>query len=217
MKSARLFIVVSLLVIIGIPVGGRWLRRKADAVPVQGGQTLVVVTPHIEQIRLEFGAAFDRWHRRVHGSPVTVDWRTPGGTSEIRKLLESQAEAAVAAGAYSIVPAKQLQHRGSEKEALPEAVIDAERADLPDVFFGGGSFEHTASKVGIVTTALVDGKPQRVRVRISAPPVPAPGFSAEYLASVYGPENRVGVERLYDDDQHWFGTALSGFGIVYNR
>ncbi|HYD00259.1 MAG TPA: extracellular solute-binding protein, partial [Phycisphaerales bacterium] len=176
-----------------------------------------VVTPHIEQIRLEFGAAFDRWHRRVHGSPVTVDWRTPGGTSEIRKLLESQAEAAVAAGAYSIVPPKRLKHRGAEKEELPEAVINAELADLPDVFFGGGSFEHTASKAGIVTTALVGGAARRVRVRISAPPDPAPGFTEEFLAAVYGPENRVGVERLYDDDQYWFGTALSGFGIVYNR
>ncbi|MBY0309478.1 MAG: extracellular solute-binding protein, partial [Phycisphaerales bacterium] len=96
------------------------------------------------------------------------------------------------------------------------AVIDRERADLPDVFFGGGSFEHTAAKTGIVTTATVEGAPTRVRVRISAPPGPAP-FTGAYLESVYGPENRVGVERLYDDDQFWFGTALSGFGIVYNR
>jgi ABC-type Fe3+ transport system substrate-binding protein len=219
-KTARILIVVALLAIIGVPVIGQWTRRKADAAPEKAGgssaQTLVVVTPHIEQIRLEFGLAFDRWHRRVHGTPALIDWRTPGGTTEIRKLLESQAEAAVAAGACTITPPKKLKYRGSEKEELPEAVIDPEKADLPDVFFGGGSFEHTATKVGIVTTARVDGKPQRVRVRISAPPSGG-GFTDEYLKSVYGPENRVGVERLYDDDQQWFGTALSGFGIVYNR
>lgn len=217
-KSARLFIVLALVVIIGVPVAGKWLRRKADAAPAADANaaTLVVVTPHIEQIRLEFGQAFDRWHRRVHGSPARIDWRTPGGTTEIRKLLESQAEAAVAAGACKIVPPSKLKFRGSEKDELPEAIIDPERADVPDVFFGGGSFEHTATKVGIVTTATVDGKPTKVRVRISAPPGPEL-FTPAYLASVYGPENRVGVERLYDDDQYWFGTALSGFGIVYNR
>ncbi|MDP1660865.1 MAG: extracellular solute-binding protein [Phycisphaerales bacterium] len=217
MKSARIIIVLALLVIVGVPVVSKWSRTSsgaADAV-ADGAPKLVVVTPHIEQIRLEFGMAFDAWHRRIHGTSAVIDWRTPGGTSEIRKLLESQAEAAVAAGAYTITPPKALKNRAGEKEELPEAVIDAERADLPDVFFGGGSFEHTASKVGIVTTVTIDGRPTRVRVRISAPPTPP--FTPAYLDGIYGPENRVGVERLYDDDQHWFGTALSGFGIVYNR
>lgn len=208
---------LALLVIVGVPVVSRWVReRGSTASPVSpDAKSLVVVTPHIEQIRLEFGIAFERWHQRTYATAAVIDWRTPGGTSEIRKLLESQAEAAVAAGAYTVTPPKALKNRGGEKEELPEAVIDADRADLPDVFFGGGSFEHTASKVGIVTTVTIDGKPTRVRVRISAPPTPP--FSQAYLESVYGPENRVGVERLYDDDQHWFGTALSGFGIVYNR
>ena len=222
-KSAalpRILILAALLVIVGVPVAGKWMRtRGSTATPdTPRAMTLVVVTPHIEQIRLEFGLAFDAWHRRVHGSPAIIDWRTPGGTSEIRKLLESQAEAAVASGACTVVPPKHLKHKGSEKEELPEAIIDPNKADLPDVFFGGGSFEHTASKTGFVTEIAVDGKRQRVRVRVSAPPQPAPGgFTQDYLDGVYGKENRVGVERLYDDDQHWFGTALSGFGIVYNR
>jgi ABC-type Fe3+ transport system substrate-binding protein len=41
-------------------------------------------------------------------------------------------------------------------------------------------------------------------------------FSDEFLRATYG-ENRVGDDLLYDPDKHWFGTALSGFGIVYNR
>ncbi|MFT3685909.1 MAG: extracellular solute-binding protein [Phycisphaerales bacterium] len=217
MKFARFVILAALLVIVGVPVAGKWLRRKAEAAPAApASETLVVVTPHIEQIRLEFGLAFSRWHKRVHGTDVQVDWRTPGGTTEIRKLLESQAEAAVASGACTVIPPRALKYKGSEKEELPEAIIDREKADLPDVFFGGGSFEHTATKVGFVTSAMVDGKATKVRVRVSAPPGPAV-FTKEYLESVYGAENRVGVERLYDDDQFWFGTALSGFGIVYNR
>lgn len=219
LKYARLLIAAALVIIVGLPVVGKWTRRTAEGagtVAMPGAQTLVVVTPHIEQIRLEFGLAFAKWYKKNYGTDAQIDWRTPGGTSEIRKLLESQAEAAVAAGACTIIPPRALKRKGSEKNELPEAIIDREKADLPDVFMGGGSFEHSAVKSGIVTTAVVDGKPTKVRVRISAPPGPAP-FTKDYLESVYGPVNQVGVERLYDDDQFWFGTALSGFGIVYNR
>jgi iron(III) transport system substrate-binding protein len=41
-------------------------------------------------------------------------------------------------------------------------------------------------------------------------------FADDWLEAVYG-ENVIGDGRLYDPDKHWFGTALSGFGIVYNR
>ena len=56
---------------------------------------LVIVTPHVEQIRLEFAAAFDAWHRANHGRGVRIDWRVPGGTSEIVKQIEAQAEAVI--------------------------------------------------------------------------------------------------------------------------
>jgi hypothetical protein len=37
-----------------------------------------------------------------------------------------------------------------------------------------------------------------------------------FLDEVYG-ENIIGDVTLYDSDGHWFGLALSGFGIVYNN
>ena len=45
------------------------------------------------------------------------------------------------------------------------------------------------------------------------PPV---ALSPAFLESVFG-RNDVGGEPLYDVDGHWYATALSGFGIVYNR
>jgi ABC-type Fe3+ transport system substrate-binding protein len=45
--------------------------------------------------------------------------------------------------------------------------------------------------------------------------VPA-GFTQEELQSWYGP-NTLGAGMIYDPQQHWLGTAISGFGIVFNR
>ena len=77
-----------------------------------------------------------------------------------------------------------------------------------DVFFGGGSFEH--GKMAQERRATVGGREIVYMLGLPA------GFSQEQLDEWYG-ENRIGVQRLYDPGQVWLGTALSGFGIVYNR
>ncbi len=160
-------------------------RRAAE------GLKLVVVTPHIEQIREEFGIAFDRWHRREFGSPVYVDWRTPGGTSDIMKQLEASFAAAARSGAID----------GSGSAAKGSAPFD--------LFFGGGSFEH--GKMKEVRTATGPGG-QVVRYRLGV----AASFTQAQLDAWFG-ENRIGAQTLYDPDRYWIGTALSGFGIVYNK
>jgi iron(III) transport system substrate-binding protein len=77
-----------------------------------------------------------------------------------------------------------------------------------DLVFGGGSYEHTLLKRGV--TVRIDGK---TRTEPITQPV---DFDDVWLYETYG-ENVVGDGLLYDPDKHWFGTALSGFGIVYNR
>jgi iron(III) transport system substrate-binding protein len=215
-----LILITLLAIIIGVPVISRLtaarpqLPRTADS---SDTPVLQIVTPHVEQIRFEFGRAFDAWHLEKYKQPVRIDWRTLGGTTEIRKQLEAQMTAAVAAGAFTIAPPRTLLAPGraeASKPNLPEVIIDPKKADVPDLFFGGGSFEHSAIKSGLVLKTTIDGKEQEVRVRLTAPPK-AP-WSADDLKAIYG-ENKVGVERLFDPDQHWFGVALSGFGIIFNR
>jgi iron(III) transport system substrate-binding protein len=208
-----------LTILVGVPVLARLsTKREAGSPGARDVPTLVIVTPHVEQIRHEFGRAFSIWHQREHGTPARVDWRSPGGTSEIRKQLESQMQAAVAAGAFALRDATELKAPSrSDKDKFPEVIIDPARTDLPDLFMGGGSFEHNAIKGGFVVESAqgsTDGKPRKLRVRVSR--APATLYSEQELSAVFG-ENRIGIERLYDPDQHWFGTALSGFGIVYNR
>ena len=155
--------------------------------------SLVIITPHTEQIRFEFERAFSQWHEANYGAPVDIDWRAPGGTSEIRRLLIDQYQAAVRNGEYELIDG--------------EVVIEPGRMGF-DLLFGGGSYEHDQMKRGF--KAVIDG--QEVTVPVSVPA----GFSQAQLYEWFG-ENKIGNQLLYDDEQYWIGTALSGFGIIFNK
>ena len=60
--------------------------RGADA-PAEG--RLVIVTPNNQDIRREFERAFNQWHLQQFGSKVEIEYRTPGGTNDIKRLLET--------------------------------------------------------------------------------------------------------------------------------
>lgn len=205
----RIAIVTAFLLVLSAPFLARMVvGGAASAGPATtGARTLIVVTPHIEQIRLEFAAGFDRWHRRVHGEPAHLDFRSPGGTTEIIKILAAQFETRIREG------------RITPGGACPPGTIDF------DVFFGGGSFDHGRVRTGVTVAdvPLPGGALGKVSLSMSVPPDPP--FTESELAAVFG-ENTIGSGKLYQDNrspekpadwQHWIGTALSGFGIVYNR
>ena len=69
------------------------LRGALTSAPTQHAQLrLVVVTPHNQDIRREFGYAFSDWHQKKYGQAVEIDYRTPGGTNDIKRLLENHAK-----------------------------------------------------------------------------------------------------------------------------
>ncbi|WP_432800324.1 ABC transporter substrate-binding protein [Poriferisphaera sp. WC338] len=77
-----------------------------------------------------------------------------------------------------------------------------------DLFFGGGEYDHNKLAQGVKVDR--DGKV----VWISAS-VPAKVDEA-FIKEVF-PESEIGGEKLYRKDMLWVGTALSSFGVVYNR
>jgi iron(III) transport system substrate-binding protein len=192
---ARIAVFLALALIIGVPFALRPAAVKETAA-VGAAETLIVVTPHVQQIRTEFAEGFDRWYMRRTGKHARVDWRVPGGTSEIIKQLEAQYTAAIKTG-----------------QIRPDGTCESGTVGV-DVAFGGGSYDHGRIKAGVKVEVVTDGKAATVSVPISVPPRPA--FTAEELRAWFG-ENRIGAQQLYDPDQYWLGTALSGFGIVYNR
>jgi len=81
-----LAVLVALAAIVALPFA---LRPKEDQL-AKADDTLVIVTPHNEAIRFEFARAFARHYRAATGRSVRIDWRTPGGTSEIARYLASE-------------------------------------------------------------------------------------------------------------------------------
>jgi iron(III) transport system substrate-binding protein len=218
MSAPRIAVVAAFLLVVSLPFLVRPLASGGPASQSQGraasDHTLVIVTPHVEQIRNEFAEGFARWHARVFpgDGPVAIDWRIPGGTSDIIKQLTAEYEAAVKSAAR----AGDLATVAGATDKSPAEVSPPATTMGTDAMLGGGSYEHGQLKRGIVVH-VADGTGTRdVLVRLSEPA----GFPKERLQG--GPEqwftgNTIGNQNLYDPDQHWIGTALSGFGIVYNR
>lgn len=77
-------------------------RESETAPPASADDRLVILSPHNESIRKEFGEAFAAWWRGKTGRSVYVDWRTPGGTSEIRMVIDAGFKAAEETGREGI-------------------------------------------------------------------------------------------------------------------
>lgn len=60
------------------------LRPRESTAPARFDRRLVIVTPHHEQIREEFGRAFVREWKARTGQSVFIDWRVPGGLLKSR-------------------------------------------------------------------------------------------------------------------------------------
>tara|TARA_B110000914_G_scaffold226385_1_gene250987 strand:- start:3442 stop:4920 length:1479 start_codon:yes stop_codon:yes gene_type:complete len=98
-----------------IVVAAPIILRDDDAAAISKAELrLDVITPHNELIRREFGEAFSKWYEEEHGEGVYINWRTPGGTSEIKRVLDSAFDSA--------------EKNGKEGIGL-------------DLFFGGGVYD----------------------------------------------------------------------------
>lgn len=97
----RAFVIIGLpAIVIAVPL---LLRRESSTVsPAAADDRLVIITPHTESICQEFGEAFARHWLATTGRTLYVDWRSPGGASEIRMVLDAGFEAAAAAGREGI-------------------------------------------------------------------------------------------------------------------
>ncbi|HWB19173.1 MAG TPA: extracellular solute-binding protein [Phycisphaerales bacterium] len=176
----RVTILVLFIALLALPFAFR--TRHQEPIVLSDRPQVIIVTPHNEQIRYEFGRGFERWYKRKFNQDVQVVYNVPGGTSEIRKMLESQTRAALEGG---------TPVGGSA-----------------DLVFGGGSSEFKRLKNPITVSAGGETRTASILAPVD--------FDQAWLESVYG-QNQIGDTVLYDQEKYWFGTALSGFGIVWNR
>jgi len=209
-------------------------RRSERSEWRPGHPVLVVIAPHNEAIRQEFGEGFSAWHQTQYGVPVKVDWRVIGGTTEIMRYLVSQYAGSAqawwgrrrrawpAGGADRMfdprfdpdtVPAEVAADPAARRQYEAQAALWREfrASDDPmqassgiDVFFGGGMFDHGRAAAQGLTVPL--WKP-------GGPDTEAGPESALY-ALMRDIPREAGGETWWTDTQ--LGTVLSTFGICYN-
>ena len=130
----RLFPILILLgAIVAAPLV---LRRDTDVAEAGAGDDhLVIITPHNDSIRTEFGEAFAAWWMKRTGRSVFIDWRAPGGGGDIKRVLDASFGAAEALG-----------REGTEF----------------DVFFGGGDkdFIEQVNKGRLARLRVFDDHPE---------------------------------------------------------
>ena len=191
---SKIIIIGLLVAIVGVPI---LLRPANSAESDPNAQRLVIYTPHNEQIRYEIGNAYNDWRAANDMPPVEIDWRTPGGTSDIRKSILSQYK--------SLLSAEQSLDKG----------IGA------DLFFGGGEYDHNKIASGIKDNDEV------IRRIVMDPQIDPKLFAAVFPNARIGGEKLYGTYAFEETNEEgetqmveivgWTGITLSSFGIVYNR
>lgn len=176
MNRSLVLVILGLVVVLGVPLA----MRPSTVAPgnQSAGRTLVVITPHVPQIRSEFAIAFARWHQRRYGEPVSIDYRTPGGTSEIIRFLQS---------VYSAHATRILERLAKEDPAglADPGLSIADRFVAgsmdADIVFGGGSFDHGRLKDPSNVAVWINPWPERGVTEVQIGPLPK-GADASKLA-----------------------------------
>lgn len=207
-----------LAALILVLVGPIVLRPKDDngqALHDANDRTLVIITPHNEATRYEFGRAFAEHYQAKTGQRVRVDWRTPGGTSEIARYVASQYLAAfehhwtnqlrrpwnstVALNFdNSKVSLDETPADDTPEQSARRAFLESTVSSKLDLFFGGGSFDfqQQASAGRLVDSGFIREHPE--------------------LFNDLNIPQTVSGEPFWDPQGRWVGTVMSSFGIVYN-
>ena len=100
MKQRAWIILGLLTLIVALPMVLR--RETATTNSRKADDHLIILTPHNESIRQEFGEAFAKHWKTTTDRSIYIDWRTPGGTSEIRMVLDAGFKAAAETGRSGI-------------------------------------------------------------------------------------------------------------------
>ena len=202
-----------LLLLIAIPF---WLRPREEVkgpAPA-GADKLVIITAHNESIRHEYEQAFKRYYRERTGRDVELDFRAPGGTSDIMRYIADRYtaefrhafESDPANGEWtSAIAAGFADPRSDSDPSTPAEVRRARELFLKsdvgigiDLMAGGGTFDQArnASRGYAVDGGLQQRHPEY--------------FKEEIIPGSFG------GDRLYDERGRFYGVVLSTFGICYS-
>lgn len=206
-------ILLLLLLVLVLPF--LFIKKDASSLAPTSEEKLVIITIHNEALRYEFTRGFKKWYFDKYKKSVDIDWRVSGGGSrEVTQYVDP-----IYVNLFKLHWENDLGKKWNQKviNALNERtkkrstikdpfvleVIEAfEKADIGcglDIFFGGGKIDtvYQAKKSQLVPSGIFERHPE--------------WFKNESIPfSVAGNE-------LLDPQYRWIGTAISSFGIIYNK
>ena len=208
MKTKILTILIIFAVILLPPI---LLRDKgaAPVIPPPGTERLVIITPHSDSIKTETGNAFRAYYKKKYGKDIILDFRAPGGTSDIIRFIADRYKiefrAVCEENGIPWTPAVATGFADPSTDKNPNADPNVKKArklflssDVGigiDLMYGGGVFDlsRQASR-GFAVNANVD-----------------PSYlTADKMPSTFG------GEKIYDRNGLYYGLCLSTFGICIN-
>jgi len=213
MKKKYWIIGILLLAIVALPF---FVRKGESEVVRDSGEKIIIITPHNEAVKYEFGIGFKDWYFRKTGKKVWIDWRTLGsGSSDNIKFIDSRYNAAFKDYWQKVLKREWTQSiqeafsKREDHERYPEgdlvnqvytAFVNSNVGCDMDIFFGGGDLDliAQAKKGQLALLNIFEMHPE--------------WFQEEVI-----PERLQWGGLLRDPGQKWIGTALSGFDLIYNR
>ena len=188
------------------------LRPKQPGKASGPADRLVIISAHNKSVRDEYERAFGEYYYKKHGRRIELDFRNPGGTSDIVRYMADRFEAEfrrhweACGGKWD----REIANAFANPSALsdPRFSAEAKRARKEflasgvgigiDLLAGGGTFDHARHAArGFAVDA-------QVRER-----------HPEYFKSEIIPR-QFGGDALYDAQGRYYGVVLSTFGICYN-
>jgi iron(III) transport system substrate-binding protein len=205
-------ILVALFAVVAVP----FLFRQPEIDSRAAEDDLVIISPHSEAIRFEFTRAFSDYYHKTTGRSVHLDWRLPGGTTDIVRYLNSEFEAAfrnywtqqlgrpwdrVVLEAYANPSLKGDLDQGSPGDRARYAFLNSNAGCGIDLLFGGGSFDfvNEANRGLLVDSGVLSRFPELF------------GGTGDLQIPL-----SLGGEPYWDAKGRWVGTCLAEFGICYN-
>ncbi|MBP5191135.1 MAG: ABC transporter substrate-binding protein [Opitutales bacterium] len=205
MRKKFFLIFLAIALVIALPF---LFRRPGISLTQQTDDTVVILTPHNESIRLELELGFRDWYFQRTQRTVKIDWRVPGSTNNCIRVMHTSFEnafqqyweqtlhrtwdATIQEGFRNPTP-----KNTAGKEAR-EAFLASNISCGMDLFFGGGivEFKKEAEIGHFVPCDLQKRHPEWFQENC----IPA----------------TIDGDSMYDPQGRWYPTSLASFGMMYN-